>query len=71
MNSTLYSSLPHYLVKDKLIDLIERTYNREGYPYFACIDRNTFFLRKNLKNIMHGLVKLYVVLLPFLDNIFI
>ena len=27
--STLYTTLPHNLIKDKLIDLIERTFNRE------------------------------------------
>ena len=27
-------------IKDKLIDLIERTFQREGSPYLACNDRN-------------------------------
>ena len=40
---TLYTTLPHNLIKDKLIDLIERTFNREGSPYLACNDRNAFF----------------------------
>ena len=31
------------LIKDKLIDLIERTFNKEGSTYFACKDRNAFF----------------------------
>ena len=47
--STLYATLPHNLFKDKLVDLIERTCNRKGYPYLACNDRNAFLLRKNLK----------------------
>ena len=34
--STLYTTLPHNLIKDKLIDLIERTFQREGSPYLAC-----------------------------------
>ena len=42
--STLYTTLPHSLIKDKLIDLIERTFQREGSPYLACNDRNAFFL---------------------------
>ena len=50
----------HNLIKDKLIDLIERIFNKEGSPYLACNDRNAFLLLKNLKNIMHGLVKMYV-----------
>ena len=40
--STLYTTLPHNLIKDKLIDLIERTFQREGSPYLACNDRNAF-----------------------------
>ena len=59
--STLYTTLPHNLIKDKLIDLIERTFQREGSPYLACNDRNTFLPQKNLKNIMHGRVKMYVM----------
>ena len=59
--STLYTTLPHNLFKDKLIDLIERTVNREGSPYLVCNDRKAFLLEKKLKNIMHGLVKMYVM----------
>ena len=59
--STLYTTLTHILTKYKLIDLIERTFQREGSPYLACNNRNAFLLRKTLKNIMHGLVKMYVM----------
>ena len=59
--STLYTTLPHNLIKVKRIDLIERIFNREGSPYLACNDRNAFLLRKALTNIMHGLVKMYVM----------
>ena len=38
--STLYTTLPHNLIKDKLVDLIERTFQREGSLYIACNDRN-------------------------------
>ena len=58
---TLYTTLPHNLIKDKLIALIERTFEREGSPNLACNDRNAFLLQKNLKNIMHGYVKMYVM----------
>ena len=44
--STLYTTLPHNLIKD---DLIERTFQREGSPYLACNDGNAFLLQKNLK----------------------
>ena len=64
--STLYTTLPHNLIKDKLIDLIERTFQREGSPDLACYDGNAFFTsEKNLKNIMHGRVKMFVMRLPF------
>ena len=59
--STLYTTLPHNLIKDKLLDLIERTFQREGSPYLACNDRNAFFTSEKLKNIMHGHVKMYVM----------
>ena len=45
--STLYNTLSHNLITDKRIDLIERTFQREGSPYLN--DRNACFLRKNLK----------------------
>ena len=59
--STLYTTLPHNLIKDKLIDLIERTFQREGSPYLACNECNAFLLQKNLKNIMRNRVKMYVM----------
>ena len=37
---TLYTTLPYILIKDKLIDQIERTFQREGSPYILCNDRN-------------------------------
>ena len=70
--STLYTTLPHNLIKDKLIDLIERTFQREGSPYLACHDRNAFFTSENppkyhawsCQNVCDALTFL-------LDNIFI
>ena len=56
--STLYTTLPHNLIKDKLIDIIERTFQREGSPYLACNDRNAFFTLEKPKNIMVGHVKM-------------
>ena len=49
------------LIKDKLIDLIERIFNRDGSPYLACNDRSAFFTSETPKNIMHGLVKMYIM----------
>ena len=47
--SSFYTTLPHNLIKVKRIDLIERTFQREGSPYLACNDRNAFLLQKTLK----------------------
>ena len=37
--STLYTTLPHNLIKEKLTELIEQTFNREGSLYLACNDK--------------------------------
>ena len=44
--STRYTSLPHYSFKDKFIEPIERTFNREGSPYLVSNARNAFFTSK-------------------------
>ena len=42
--STLYTTLPYNLIKEKLIDLIERAfYKKEGKLYLACNDKKAFF----------------------------
>ena len=42
--STLYTTLPHNLIKEKLLDMIQRTfYKKEGKLYLACNDRKAFF----------------------------
>ena len=42
--STLYTTLPHNLIKEKLIDLIERTfYKKEGKLYLACSIKKAYF----------------------------
>ena len=42
--STLYTTLPHILIKEKLLDLIELTfYKEEGKLYLACNDKKAFF----------------------------
>ena len=59
--STLYTTLLHNLIKNKLIDLIEKPFQREGSPNLACNGRNACFTSEKPKNIMHGLVKMYVM----------
>ena len=41
--STLYTTLPNHLIKDKLIDLINRTFIRENIQYLACNEESAFF----------------------------
>ena len=52
--STLYTTLPHNLIKEKLTELIEQTFNREGSLYLACNDKNAFLLLNNLNDINCG-----------------
>ena len=70
--STLYTTLPHNRILDKRIDLIERTFQREGSPYLACNDRNAFFTMENPKK-YHAWSSKNVcdALTVLLDNIFI
>ena len=56
--STLYTTLPHNLIKEKITELIEQTFNREGSLYLACNDKNAFFLLlNNLNDINCGHVR--------------
>ena len=48
--STLYTILLHNHIKDKLVDLIERTFQREGFLYIACNDKNAFFISDAVRN---------------------
>ena len=41
--STLYTTSPHILTKEKLIDLIEITFQREGSLYLVCKAKTAFF----------------------------
>ena len=46
--STLYTTLPHNLTKETLIDLIEGTFNeKEGKLYLACNNKKVFFTSTN------------------------
>ena len=70
--STLYTTLPHHLIKDKLIDLINRTFIRENTQYLACNEECAFFTSNVYNN--HNLWSCQNVcdaLVYLLDNIFI
>ena len=56
----------------RLIDLIERTFQREGSPYLACNDRNAFFTSEKPKKYHAWSCQNVCDALTFLlDNIFI
>ena len=48
--STLYTTLPHHLIKDRLIALIEHTFTREKTLYLACYEERAFFTFNVYKN---------------------
>ena len=59
--STLYTTLPHHLIKDKLIALIEHTFTREKKHYYLACNKNVLFsLLMYIKMINYGPVKMFV-----------
>ena len=67
-----YIPLPHNLIKDKLVDLIERTFQREGSLYIACNDKNAFFTSDTVRNYnLWSCQKVCEALTFLLDNIYI
>ena len=70
--SALYTTLPHNLIKEKLINLIERTFKREGSPYIACNERQAFFTSEDTKRYKHwSCQNVCEALIYRLDNIYI
>ena len=67
--STLYTTIPRNLIKEKLNDLIERTLNREGSLYLAYNGRNAF--PKTIEIIPCGHVRKCVKLSLFYWTIFL
>ena len=41
--STLYTTLPYNLIKEKLTEVTEQTFNREGSLHLACNEKRAFF----------------------------
>ena len=52
--STLYTTLPHNLIKEKLTESIEQTFNREGLLYWLVMLKMPFLLLNNLNDIKCG-----------------
>ena len=66
---TLYTTLPHNLIKEKLLDLIEQTfYKKEGKLYLACNDKAFFTSADHNRGYI---VKMYVTPYRFSWTIFI
>ena len=60
--SVFVTTKSHNLIKEKLTELIEQTFNREGSLYLACNDKNAFLLLNNLNDINCGHVRKCVML---------
>ena len=70
--STLYTTLPHNLIKEILTRLIEQTFNRDGSLYFACNDKIALFTSEQPKRYQSwSCQKLCDALHYLLGNIFI
>ena len=70
--STLYTTVPHNLIKEKLINLIEWTFKRKGSPYIACIERQAFFSSRYTKRYkLWSCQNLCEALIYLSDNIYI
>ena len=70
--STLYTTLPHNLIQDELglADLIERTFQMEGFHYIACNDTHAFFTSDAVRNYnLWSCQKVCEALTFLLDNI--
>ena len=68
----MYTTLPHNLIKVRLVDLIERTFEREGCRYIACNNRNAFFTSDAVRNYNLWFCQKVCEALTFLlDNIYI
>ena len=69
---TLYTTLPHNLIKEKLINLIEWNFKREGSPYIACNERQAFFTSGDTKRYkLWSCQNVCEALIYLLDNIYI
>ena len=70
--STLYTKLPHRLIKGKLIDLIEYTFSGEKALHLACKDQRAFLTSDVYKNYnLWSCQKVCEALVYLFDKIFI
>ena len=70
--STIYTTLPHNLIKEKLTNLIEWTFKREGPLYIAHKERQAFFTSGDTKRYkLWSCQNVCEALIYLLDNIYI
>ena len=64
--------MSHNLIKEKLINLIEWTFKREGSPYIACNERQVFFTSGDTKRYkLWSCQSVCEALINILNNIYI
>ena len=70
--SSLYTTLPHNLIRNQLVDLIEITFRREEAVYLVCNEDCAFFASEGHKKYdLWSCEKVADALIHLLDNIFI
>ena len=71
--STLYTTLPHNLIKENFLDLIERNFYKRkvSYTLLVMIRKRFSLLQTIIEDITFGLVKMYVTPYRFSWTIFI
>ena len=70
--STLYTTLPHNLIRNQLVDLIENTFRREEALYFTCNEKRPFFTSEEHKKYeLWSCQKVTDALIYLLDNTYI
>ena len=70
--STLYTTLPHNLIRNQLVDLIENTFRREEALYLACNEERAFFASEEHKKYdLWSCQKVTDAFIYILDNIYI
>jgi len=70
--STLYTTLPHDLIKDKLTQLLKKNFQREKRSYLACNAELAFFTDEQVKHYtMWTCSEVCDALTFLLDNIFV
>ena len=71
-SSTLYATISHNLIKEKITELIEQTSNIEGSLYLACNEKSAYFTSEQPKIIKLGSCQKVCDALHYIfDNIFI